>query len=393
MSARTHRSISSGTAPAVAPLPLLVTSDEELLEDLLRLAAAGCAEVEVAPDPAAARPRYGTAPLVLIGLDQAPACLRARLPARARVAIVGHSHRPAAVGGGERLDIADVPAQASPETLAWEYASLLGAEHVAMLPAAEPWLVDRFADSVRDPAGGGRVVAVVGGRGGAGASVLAVALAVTGVRTGRRTMLVDADPLGGGLDLVLGWEHVHGLRWPALHATSGRVDASALVDALPGRGELVVLSWDRSEVLAPAAESMATAMDAGRRGRDLVVVDLPRHLDDAAVVALEAADRALLVVPAELRAAAAATRVAATLAPHCPDISVVVRGPAPSDLTAADVARALGLPLAGALRPEPGLARGLEHGDPPASAGRGPLATLCRHILSELENTARPAAA
>jgi hypothetical protein len=108
---------------------------------------------------------------------------------------------------------------------------------------------------------------------------------------------------------------------------------------------------------------------------------------------LEAADRVLLVVPAELRAAAAAARVAATVGPHCPDISVVVRGPAPSDLTAADVARALGLPLAGALRPEPGLARGLEHGDPPASAGRGPLATLCRHILSDVVRPAGRAAA
>jgi secretion/DNA translocation related CpaE-like protein len=385
--------MSARTGGAVSPLPLLVTSDDDLLEDLLRLAAAGCAEAAVAPDPVAARSRYTTAPLVLIGLDQAPACLRARLPSRARMAVVGHSHRSASVGAAARPDVGDAPPEASPETLAWEYASLLGAEHVAMLPAAEPWLVDRFADAVRDPAGGGRVVAVVGGRGGAGASVLAAALAVTGVRTGLRTMLVDADPLGGGLDLVLGWEHVHGLRWPALRATSGRVDASALVEALPGRGELVVLSWDRSEVLAAAAESMATAMDAGRRGRDLVVVDLPRHLDDAAVVALEAADRVLLVVPAELRAAAAAARVAARVGPHCPDISVVVRGPAPSELTAADVARALGFPLAGALRPEPGLARGLEHGDPPASAGRGPLAALCRHILSEVVRTARPAAA
>lgn len=388
--------MSARTSAAAHPLPLLLTSDEDLLEDLLRLAAAGCAETEVAPDPVAARPRYAAAPLVLIGLDQAPACLRARLPRRAGTAIVGHSHRsagPGAAGLAEPLDLARVPAEAGPETLAWQYASLLGAEHVAMLPAAEPWLVDRFADSQRDPAGGGRVIAVIGGRGGAGASVLAAALAVTAVRTGLRTMLVDADPLGGGLDLVLGWEHVHGLRWPALGATSGRVDAPALVEALPGRGELVVLSWDRSEVLATPAESMATALDAGRRGRDLVVVDLPRQLDDAAVVALEAADRVLLVVPAELRAAAAAARVAASVGPHCSGLSVVVRGPAPSDLTAADVARALALPLAGALRPEPNLARALERGEPPAGDGHGPLATLCRHILSDLVRTPRPAAA
>jgi secretion/DNA translocation related CpaE-like protein len=154
-----------------------------------------------------------------------------------------------------------------------------------------------------------------------------------------------------------------------------------------------MLSWDRGEMLATPADSMATAMDAGRRGRDLVVVDLPRYLDDAAVVALEAADQALLVVPAEFRAAAAATRVAAAVGPHCPGISVVVRGPAPGDLTAADVARALALPLAGAMRPEPGLAGALERGEPPASAGRGPLAAMCRHLLSGVARAHRPAAA
>ena len=60
----------------------------------------------------------------------------------------------------------------------------------------------------------GAAVAVVGGCGGAGASVLAAALAVTAVRHGGRALLVDCDPLGGGLDLVLGAEHVAGLRWP-----------------------------------------------------------------------------------------------------------------------------------------------------------------------------------
>lgn len=399
-------------------LPLLVTSDEDLLEDLLRLAAAGCVQTEVAPDPIAARPRYVTAPLVVIGLDQAPACLRARLPPRARTVIVGHSQRrdsadrtrlstepdglthpletcsidqigplhppnPRTVGTSAGTPAGDLPAD-GPETSALEYASLLGVEHVAMLPAAEPWLVDRFSDCRSGPRGGARVIAVIGGRGGAGASVLAAALAVTGVRAGLRTLLVDADPLGGGLDLVLGWEHVHGLRWPALSATSGRVDASALVEALPSRGELVVLSWDRGQVLATPTEPMAAAMDAGRRGRDLVVVDLPRQLDSPAVVALQAADHALLVVPAELRATAAAARVATAVSSHCAGISVVVRGPAPSDLTAADLARALGLPLAGALRPEPGLASALERGQAPAGSGRGPLAALCRHILAEV---------
>lgn len=355
-------------------LPLVLTSDDELLDELLRLAAAGGTEVDVAPDPAAARSRWAAAPTVLIGLDQAESCLRARMPRRQRVVLVGRT------GSGDS---------------GWELAELIGAEHVAMLPAAEPWLVDRFADGM--PSGGasgtGRIAAVIGGRGGAGASVLAGGLAVTAAREGLRTLLVDADPLGGGLDLVLGWEQVDGLRWPALTQTDGRVDAPALVRALPGRGDLVMLSWDRGDLLSLPAEAMAATMDAGRRGRDMVVVDLPRQLDDAAVIALQAADQAYVVVPAELRATAAAARVAASAAQHCADLSVIVRGPAPGRLKAREVAQALGLPLAGTLRPEPGLCRGLERGEAPAASGRGPLAALCQRVIADLTGTAAGAAA
>src|SRR5688500_16310358 len=103
-------------------LPLVVTADVDLLDDLLRLAAAGGTEVGAATDPAAARTRWSPAPLVLVGGDQAQPCLRARLPRRSRLVLVG------------RTGLADP---------GWEIAELIGAEHVAILPAAEPWLVDR----------------------------------------------------------------------------------------------------------------------------------------------------------------------------------------------------------------------------------------------------------
>lgn len=224
-----------------------MTSDDGLLDDLLRLAAAGGTEVEVAADPAAARSRWTPAPLVLVGDDQAQACLRARLPRRPRMVLVGRS------------------GQLDP---GWEIAELIGAEHVAVLPAAEPWLVDRFAECAPDRAGDGvaRVVAVLGGRGGAGASVLAGGLAVTAARARLRTLLVDVDPLGGGLDLVLGWEQLEGLRWPALTDADGRVDPPALVRALPSRGDLVVLSWDRGDLLPLPAPAMAATLEAARRG-------------------------------------------------------------------------------------------------------------------------------
>lgn len=351
--------------PPARRRPLVVTSDGELLDELLRLAAASGTDVDVAVDPTAARSRWRPAPLVLVGADQAQPCLRARLPHRPQMVLVA------------RAGLGDPP---------WDLAELMGAEHVAILPAAEPWLIDRFAENraVDDATGTGRIVAVIGGRGGAGASVLAVGLAVTAARAKLRTLLVDADPLGGGLDLVLGWEQLDGLRWPALSRADGRVDAPALTAALPSRGDLVMLSWDRGDLLTLPSEAMAATMEAGRRGRDVVIVDLPRRLDDAATVALQSADQAFVIVPAELRATAASARVVASVLPHCARLSLIVRGPAPGRLKAREVAKALDLPLAGTLRPEPSLCRGLERGEPPTSEGRGPLAELCQRLIAEV---------
>src|SRR5204863_6109651 len=117
----------------------------------------------------------------------------------------------------------------------WTVADELGAEHLVTLPTGEGWLAGRLRKVV-EGAPAGQVVAVVGGRGGAGASVFSAGLAVTAARAGWRTLLVDADPLGGGVDLVLGWEALDGLRWPALSGASGRVSPPALVGALPRRG-------------------------------------------------------------------------------------------------------------------------------------------------------------
>ncbi|MEU4622456.1 septum site-determining protein Ssd [Actinoplanes sp. NPDC023801] len=350
-----------------------MTADPDLLDELLRLAAVSGVEAEVSPDPPGARARWSTAPLVLIGADQAVACLRARLPRRPRVVLIGF---------------------AGATDPAFNVADLIGAENVAVLPDAEPWVVDHLAtDGPSAPRGDGRTLAVIGGRGGAGASILAAGLATTAVRTGHRTLLIDADPLGGGLDLVLGWEQVGGLRWPALAGADGRVDPPTLLSALPHRGDLVLLSFDRDELPGVPIEAMAATLDAARRGRDVIVADLPRQLDDAAVLALQAAERTLLVVPAELRATASAARTAATVAAHCENIAVVVRGPAPGKLRAREIARALGLPLAGTLRPETSVCQGIERGTAPTADGKGALAGLCRRLVDDLMGTTSKAAA
>jgi secretion/DNA translocation related CpaE-like protein len=356
-------SVSAPTAVRSYQHPLIVTTDSQLLDDLLRLAAAGSAEVRVAPDVVAARPKWASAPFVLLGVDAAAGCVRADLAARTAVILVAPD------------------AGAEPP---WHVAETLKAERVAVLPAAEAWLVDRLADHAIGRPTRGSVVAVLGGRGGAGASVLATALAVTARRIGLDTLLVDADPFGGGVDLVLGWERMQGLRWPDLVDARGRVNPPALVDALPGEGSLAVLSFDRTELDSVPTEAMAAALDAGRRGRDLVVVDLPRRFDEPSRLALTVADRAYVIVPAELRACAAARRVATVASAHCPTLGVVVRGPGPVGMDPAEIARAVDLPLAGTLRPEPGLVQALETGHPPAGGGRGPLADLCRRLLADM---------
>src|SRR6185295_2350808 len=103
---------------------------------------------------------------------------------------------------------------------------------VAVLPEAEKWLIDRLLEAA-EPAAEAPVIGVIGGRGGAGASVLATALALTAAEAGLRPLLIDADPLGGGLDLLLDAEREPGLRWPGLSTVRGRLQPALL------RSELV----------------------------------------------------------------------------------------------------------------------------------------------------------
>jgi len=349
---------------------LVMVSDSELLDSILRLAAAAGCELHRTVDPAQARRHWPDAPLVLLDAAAARRCADSRFPRRGSVVLAVH---------GE------------PAPMVWQQAVAVGAEHVVSLPQAEPWLVAALAEAAEGGRRDGAVVAIVGGRGGAGASVLAAAVAVTAVRNGERALLVDCDSLGGGLDLVLGAEDLDGLRWPELAVGGGRVAASALHAALPspavggrGGGRLGLLSCDRATHGPPPA-AVGSVIDAGRRAGEVVVCDLPRHPTDGAAAALGAADLTVLVVPADVRSAAAGARVAAMLSEHTATVRVVVRGPAPGGIEAEEVARAIGLPLLATMRPEPGLARALERGVAPGRC-RGPLAGAADDVLTALRS-------
>ena len=274
----------------------------------------------------------------------------------------------------------------------WDRAARLGAEMAAFLPGDEAWLVSRMLTAVMGPVPvGARVVGVMGGRGGAGATVLAAALARTAARSRLDVVLIDADPLGGGVDLTLGAEDAPGLRWPDLAPARGVLDTDALATDLPVIDGVRVVTWDRSQSDAVPPEAMRAVMDAAIRMADLVVIDLPRAVDQSATLALQACGTVLLVVSADVQASVAAQRSAAVLRRWSDDVRLVVRGPAPGGLAPAAVARALDLPLAGWLDREPRLASALERGEPPALRRRGPMAAFCRQMVADLVTRGAPA--
>jgi len=346
----------------VADRPLLVTSDPDLLDELLRLCAAAGTEAQVAHDVASARLSWSRPPFVVVGRDLADAVAVARLPRRPGVVLAG-------LGQDEGI---------------WDVAKDIGADTAVPLPHAQSWLVNRLGETTDAADGEGFVIAVIGGRGGAGATTLATVLALKGVDLGLRCLLIDADPLGGGIDLALGCEGCVGLRWPDLTAAGGRVSGAALLDALPNVHGLSVLSAGRGDALTVPAPAMRSVTAAAARMSDLVVIDLPRHVDDAAEEALAAATVTLMVVPAEVRAVAAAGRVAVAVGLTARDVRVVVRGPAPAGLSASVVADTLGLPLAGWLPAEPRLDETFERGQPPGRSAKSPAATMCRELLTDL---------
>ncbi|WP_436493311.1 septum site-determining protein Ssd [Actinokineospora sp. HUAS TT18] len=323
--------------------PVVCVQEDALLDEVLRAAAAAGCPLDRVADAADLRARWHDAPMVVIDADTAAACLRFALPRRESVVVVS---------GGD-----------PPPTL-WPDALALGTHRVLALPDADDWLIDAFADTTERPARqAGQAIAVIGGRGGAGASVFAAAMALTALDAGRDALLVDCDPLGGGLDLLLGAEKSAGLRWPDLSLTSGRLPAAGLHAALPSRVKgnvrLSLLSGAR-EGEGPSADAIAAVLDAGKRGGDMVICDLPRAPDESASAALDRADLAIVVVPAELRACAAARQIADRITDRGVRTGAVVRTSPDSGLRPRQVAQVLDLPLLATVRSDPGLSRSLD---------------------------------
>ncbi|MFG3617458.1 septum site-determining protein Ssd [Nocardia sp. NPDC047654] len=354
--------------PTGPPPALVLIDDDRLREEVRRIAAAAERSLDERTQPVG-RHAWTGAPLVILDTEAA---------------------REAAAAGYLRRTGVVLVTDGEPGLLDWQAAASVGAERAIALPGAAVGLIEMFAEYGEQRAGDGVVVAVAGAGGGAGASTLAAAVALRAAAEGfrRETLLVDGAPFAGGLDLLLGIENTAGLRWPDLVIEDGRVSATALHGALPiAAPGLAVLSCGRCGAgrlpRELGAAGVRAVIEAGRVAGDFVVCDISGERGPHADQMLDSADLVVLVVPARLRAVAAAEAVSAHIARRNPNQGLIVRGPAPGGLRAPEVAEVLDLPLLAAVRAQSGLAHRLERGGI-SVRGRGPLRDAADAVLGVL---------
>ena len=220
---------------------LVVTAEEGLLDDLLRLAAAAGVMPDVAADSGAALRAWPTAGVVLVGADQA-AALAARRPAR-------------------RGRVHVVTTGAAADSL-FRSAVTLGAASVLELPAADPWLVELLADA-EDGSVGAR------GHGRRGGRLRRCGRHHVRLRAGRQPPRSTAPPCSStptpsarGAERVLGLEERPGIRWDALLGAGGRLSV-----ALAARGAAPPRRPGRAGLARPGALQPRRRYGAGGAAR------------------------------------------------------------------------------------------------------------------------------
>ena len=188
----------------------------------------------------------------------------------------------------------------------------------------------------------GQVISIFSGKGGVGKSVLAINLAaIVGTETGDDVALIDLDLQFGDVAVLLGLQPVDTI---SDVSAAKRLDAPFLGSIMPeAPGHLRVLCSPLSPELADLVrpEHVAAVIDSLKAAFNYVVIDLSQHLDDVSLMALERADRIVLLIDNNLPAikdAKLAFRIFATLGIPRERITLVLnRANAPSDVSVAQI--------------------------------------------------------
>lgn len=223
-------------------------------------------------------------------------------------------------------------------------------DEVLRLPSGTGDLV--AALMAQEQTSSGLLVVVQSAVGGCGASTLAAAMAVRAAPS-IRTLLVEADPRGTGVDILLGSEAEPGLRVEDVRAELGGPDPEALWGAVPmAPPGLGILARSRNRLADAATDGALGAAWAHRSAGGLVVCDSGAVGDRQGPGGPGVADLVIVVTRADLSGAVAAARALT----DAPDAVLVVRTGRADPLHPADVADAAGvghwhvLPEVGAVR-------------------------------------------
>jgi secretion/DNA translocation related CpaE-like protein len=323
--------------------PLLITADQDLIDEVIAIATSRAIEMRVEGSLALARPLWLSAPAILVGPDVLAECEATSLPRRVAVAVVATDNN-----------------TDTSERHMWRAAVHLGAENVMLVPTNSANVAEMLSVSLEGPARFGRIVTLSAGSGGAGASTVSLALAQLAVKAGIKTLLIDADPFGGGLDLLAGIEDGEGIRWGALLDAHGRVAAPAFEAGLVNVGGASLLSFGRDEFAIPDSAISASVLDTATRVFDLVIIDCGR--DTFSDVFIARSHLNLVIVRNHVRATAAAAARLRQLQKGSAETKVLIARDA-HGIDADSIARALGVTEVAVLPFLPGMAVRADDGD------------------------------
>lgn len=214
----------------------------------------------------------------------------------------------------------------------------------------------------------GRVVAVLGARGGAGATFLATNLAGALGRAGTKTVLADLDTVFGDVAAALGippdseLPTIADLAHVSREVTDEHLDR-VLHDSAAGF-QVLLAPPEPLERGALEATSIRGVVEALRARFGAAILHLPRGLDDWVRRAIELADDVLLVVTPDVLGIRSAKRVADALRALGlgERLRLVVNRAGRGEVVPEDAGRVLDLPFAGVLRSERSVERAQNRG-------------------------------
>jgi MinD-like ATPase involved in chromosome partitioning or flagellar assembly len=213
----------------------------------------------------------------------------------------------------------------------------------------------RTALAPGDGSGGGRLIAVVGSRGGAGATFLATHLAAAFARRRRDCVLVDLDPLFDDVGAALGIPVDEPVPTLAdLISDEGLAAAERRPWTHPA-GFRVIPGSSAPDPDAPDPADVVAVVDATTRSSDVVVAHLPRAVSAVGRAIAARADEVIVVLTLDVASFRAAKRAIAAL-----DVEdrcrFVVNRAARADVAVSDVQRVFGraalgvVPASGSVR-------------------------------------------